>query len=569
MKFHLLLIMIVLEVMLQPVLSFSQEKNTTPFSFISNSTTRGSIETDTIKGPKYEKAKAIYNKLAEARGDKRFQLPSFRLASGKKYMAFLEGDGLSIGLEETAYDICEKHGENAIAALIGHELTHFYEKHQWSRGFVQDFDDLEIGQKLKAINGYQKVNNETQADYLGGFLAYSAGYNVFQGMPQLYKELYNAYNLEDEMPGYPNLKDRIELAKRSVKKVNSLVEVFEIANLLTAMDRFSAARSLYKYILQEYQGREIYNNLGVLTVFEAMEYMSEEERKYRLPIELDLTLGAGTRSGFGQNEKDSIRVALLQEALGYFKNAISLDSDYAPGYLNMGCAYYLLGDSTRATFYAKTEALEKAEKNPNKYSETVKDVYTLLALLEIKAGRKEAAITMLKEVVIKAGTEIAKYNLRELKGEPHPKGKKGFSPGSDETIDGVEGGKKIYDWTRGGEGRFGKTENSFFDAMTIYVYKKNETIKKLKNSKIYKCEPIGEETSTLYFHITDQDYPLKSEFEEWEVGTEGKAIREIYGAASKVIKTPSGSLQIYPNVIFFMDAADKVMRWASYYKKVS
>lgn len=44
----------------------------------------------------------------------------------------MDPDKIQIGLEEKAYDICISFGAdslNALAALLGHELVHYFEKH--------------------------------------------------------------------------------------------------------------------------------------------------------------------------------------------------------------------------------------------------------------------------------------------------------------------------------------------------------------------------------------------------------------------------------------------------------
>ena len=368
----------------------------TQFQLISSSTTLSRDTSQQFK-EKYDTAIKIYNRLIEARGDRRFPPPVFKFDPNQKFGAYFESDGLSIGLEEKAYDICmsfgKKEGKNALATLLGHELIHFYEKHQWRSGFIKENEELSVARELDKILGLDKINNETQADYLGGFLAYSAGYPVFENMPAFYDRLYSreqGYNLPDTMAGYANKEDRKALAQKSVDKVKELVDVFELANLLTVVGKYGSASALYKYVLLDYQAPEIYNNLGVRTVLEALTYFSESEKKYRLPLELDLTFGTGSK-GDGFAQKDSIRKSLLQEAITYFDNATSLNSGYAPAYLNKACAYLLLDDEKRARFYANVEARQAAKANPKKYRETLFNVRVLLALAELRNDSIEKA----------------------------------------------------------------------------------------------------------------------------------------------------------------------------------
>ncbi|MBK6949034.1 MAG: hypothetical protein IPH16_14130 [Haliscomenobacter sp.] len=128
----------------------------------------------------YRKALNVYNKLVQARGDFRFPVPAFLMTREENRVAGINYDQLEIVLEEKAYKVCATYGaqsDAAMAFLLGHELTHYYEKHAWRRGFAADYRDLPIGLKLDSL--LDGAANETEADYLGGFLAYSAGYGLF------------------------------------------------------------------------------------------------------------------------------------------------------------------------------------------------------------------------------------------------------------------------------------------------------------------------------------------------------------------------------------------------------
>lgn len=215
-------------------------------------------EMEALVGPKYEKALAIYNKLVEAKGDRRFPVPAFTMTKAANNAAFLVYGGTQIGLEEKAYDICmsmgEQEGKAAIAGLLGHELVHFYEKHQWRSSFAKAYQELEIGRTLQGMVDHDKINNETQADYLGGFLAYSAGYPVFDNRSAILDKIYKTYPFPeiDSTGAYPSLNDRKALAQKSEEKLKDLVRVFEVGNLLAAIGQYDDARVFFKHILIDY-----------------------------------------------------------------------------------------------------------------------------------------------------------------------------------------------------------------------------------------------------------------------------------------------------------------------------
>ncbi|MBK9643250.1 MAG: hypothetical protein IPO72_18700 [Saprospiraceae bacterium] len=166
-----------------------------------------------------------------------------------------------------AYDACLPYGDAAIAFLLGHELTHYYEKHAWRSGFAGNNNDLKASRSLKVDNN-DMVSNEIEADYLGGFLAYSAGFGLFDKGGEIIKSVYKDYKMKDDIDGYPSLQDRVELSKRSASKLESLIDAFEMANMLNATGKFEEAKYYYKYILMHYQSREIYNNVGAANLYE-------------------------------------------------------------------------------------------------------------------------------------------------------------------------------------------------------------------------------------------------------------------------------------------------------------
>ncbi len=161
------------------------QPNTTAFSLLEKSSAEINLEPSVAK-EKRDRAEAIYRKLVEAKGDYRFSAPPFLFTQGEANIAFLQGDSLSIGLEEKAYDLLEEFGDAALAFILGHEVSHFYEKHAYQRGVFNSYNDKELAGALReaktAMAGLAydklavavekgrerltKVTMETEADYL-------------------------------------------------------------------------------------------------------------------------------------------------------------------------------------------------------------------------------------------------------------------------------------------------------------------------------------------------------------------------------------------------------------------
>ena len=532
------------------------------------------------EGADYQTANEVYQKLVEARGDFRFEVPTFYVSTGSSKVAFISADSKSIVIEEQALELCKKQGENfenALAALLGHELIHFYEKHLWKDEFTTDFQGLDISTTLSSFQ--DRVLNETQADYLGGFLAYSAGYKVFDGLPHLLDQVYKTYRLKDEMRGYPSLKDRQTLATRSVDKLKGLVEIFEMANMMTAIGRYDEARALYRQILGDYQGREIYNNLGIVTLLEAKSYFEEKDMPYQLPVELEAGFAASGR-GFGDNIEET-RKQLLNEAVTYFNYAIGLDVGYAPAYLNKACAYFLLGDIPRARFYAETEAVAKAQDAPNRFANTPTDVEILAALLLNAEGNKSEAITALKSIMSKDDeNSIAAHNLMKIDPSySHSSSKKGRAPNT--RIDGVKDGLNTFWMNWELDYDFEKELNG---GIRLARWSGHSEVAEVKEALTYSTffalypSDRASDTDPVFLHITNPDYkgifrknmrkPSDNTRVDIKVGSPRSDLVDVFrGDPDKVIGLPNGEMMIYKSLILFVqrdtrDGPLTLRRWA-------
>lgn len=348
-------------------------------------------------GYKYETAKTIFKKLVQSRGDFRRQAPTFKMTNGTNSVAWMDPDNLQIGLEEQAYDICISFGKdslNALAALLAHEITHYYERHDWNRNFAQRNEQLKTAQELKELEEGLKI--ETQADYLGGFLAFSAGYEVYGIMPKLLPKIYDIYGLPPEIEGYPNLSDRIKMAENASELLKKLLDVFETANYLILLEAYEDARSYYQFILRDYQSREIYNNLGVCTALEALKHFDTKEIPYGLPLELDATtrLNAAVRTPDPNRIKK--RLALLKEALDFFERAAKLDKNYPTAFINKACVHFLLEEKEEATFYAnKAKKISEQQEN----NKAKGDALVLLGILAIQNNDTENADALLNQAI--------------------------------------------------------------------------------------------------------------------------------------------------------------------------
>lgn len=497
-----------------------------------------------LRESKLKKSREIYDRLVSARGDARYPVPILTLGTSEQNGAIMYYSVPEIMLEEKAYDVCASFGPDmdaALATVLGHELTHYYEKHGWRRGFVADYRDLQIKMKLDSLQ--EKVGYETQADYIGGFLAYTAGYGSFDKGPLLIQAIYDAYGLKDSlMHGYPAREDRKELSRRTAQKIKDLIEVFDMANLLTVVDLYAEARQYYNYVLKEYQSREIYNNLGVLGVLEARGKFKENEFKYHLPIELDLE----SSSAKGEPEEKADREKLLAEALRNFNSAISLDPNYALAYLNKACAYALLGDYARAQFYAEVEAIQCAAKHGP--SETASDAKVLLGILAA-VQRDTLNAQKIFEAEKFNKNALAETNLKILLRQENEHKRSSDKPESIDDID-LDAYKDVAG---------SLSETIIGDGIAFH-----QDTPEGKGSKIYMTTR-GSYKPSVFFHITEPGYKGESA-RKISIGSDRAAIEKAYGPWQRIIKTPRGEILKYGKVIFILGPEGKLERWVNYLK---
>jgi tetratricopeptide (TPR) repeat protein len=500
--------------------------------------------TPLMESEKYQRAKAVYDRLVKAKGDFRYPVPEFVMSSDERMVAWMNYNDVQIGLEEKAYDVCAGFGdlqEAAIATLLGHELTHYYEKHSWRRDFVEQFRELEIGKRLDAIQDH--VVNETQADYLGGFLAYSAGFAVFDGTPEFMAQVYKAYKFPDDIgEKYPVLSDRQALARHSAARMKQLIDIFNMANWLNAIGKFEEANAYYRYILREYQSRELYNNLGVLYARRALEKFKPEEVQFLYPFELDL---AAVRSS--GRDVDLERKQLLREAILQFDYAINLDPDYATAYLNKASAYTLLGDLARGQFYAETEALTRAKEAG--LTKVEGDAEVLLGI--IAALREDESLAQQYfDSAIGKGSSLGAINKDVLQGKSLPQAQADTFPG--ESIDGVD----LLEFADNPEY---EEEISYAVGESVNMYQ-NPAPSAGAHSRI-QMHYNGDTSVIIIVHMTNEDYSGRSA-KGIGIGDTEKQIVAAYGEPIKRLGSPQGTLLVYANLLFILNEENKLRRWA-------
>ncbi len=511
---------------------------------------------------KYQTAKKVFDKLIEAKGDKRMQVPEFVMSPKKRYVAWMDNKKMQIGLEESAYDVCVRYGAdslNVLAALIAHEVTHYYEKHSWGNDFATAFTDLDVTGTVKANTQLKdtKIINETEADYLGGFLAYSAGFKTFGVMPKFLVDVYAEYELPNDIPGYPSLTDRSQLAVESEIKLEELIHVFDAANYMIVLQQYEVVNQYYSYILKEFQSREVYNNAGVNAVMAALQLFDEdaEQLKYTYPLQLDgesrMNKPKSRGEALGFAEKVEQRTKFLEQAKFYFEQARTLDADYATAYINLACVHDLLANYEEASFMAK-KATKIAQTNEDTKVEG--DSYIIRGIAAIHEKETEEGLDYFRKAISKNKNcePLAKLNLDIFSGNapivPTSKPKISLTK---ETIENTN-------------------LDAFMESIDVSILldiKANVScgIKLMETSKILLNLIDGGQSGYTLIHLTNPNYSGATG-DGIKIGTFKEDVLLKYGKPTHVQEARQGQYLVYDfkQIVFFVNNSGKVESWALY-----
>lgn len=523
----------------------------------------------TIPAYKLNTVRAVFSQLKNAKGDFRSRRPTLKFVkdSGGGPAVAYPKSGLIL-IEEKLYDICTGFGKdslNALAHILGHELVHCYEKHTWEDYFAHESKGFGMDLGVKD----DELKDEVQADYLGGFLAYQAGFTTFGIAPQLLEKVYQAYDLTDEkLSKYPKLKERQAMSTNSEQKLKDLLDLFEMGNFLAALEQYDDALEYYLKVLEDFQSREVYNNIGVLSTLSAMKLFAPTENKFAYPVELDVRSSLnGTRG----NKAKELREEKLMEALDYFEKARQYDAFYPIAHLNEGCAHALLGLSQKENAelewedaaVAANRAIRLAAGNP-KWLNTETDGKVLLGILRALALDSVGAETHFAEaLILDANHFLAKANLNKLRGKSNPIQAKTGTDLKNEVIDDIP------------------FANIRLDRSNVRAQIKEEDEHKITlAAKSYAASTVFANASTTgsggnkvkkdtFLQMTGPSY-AKASHKGIKLGDSQVKVLEKYGEPQARVNLGNGTMLRYKDdtgfsgLIFQFDGGGKLMRWVIY-----
>ncbi len=479
----------------------------------------------------------VYAQLKVAIGDSNRDWPTLAIRPGANSVLSFNKRKNIIFVDEKALEVCQSFGaqeQDAFAFLLAHEMTHFYQEHDWQEaGFATSF--------LSNKHHFEvHVADEKEADLYGAFITHIAGFQSIKIVPNLFDKVYKAYGLQEQLRDYPSLQERKATALEICEKVKELIQVFETANYLNVLGEHISAAAAYEYVLQFVKYKELYNNIGGSLVAAAALQTNYGEKAFHYPIELDVDLPL--RDGVEVETKD-----LLKKAIEYLIIASQMDNQHYATYVNLACAYTLDKDVQKAK--ELIQQLQSISSTPKQAAE--------IAIVEgirlAQAGELNSAVAQFvsaKTLSQEAGIQaLAEYNIGIAKGNisstevfiTHSVG---------ETINGIE---LTY-------------QNDFpFKEVLLqdeFLYQeKNLGLYSIKNSLLTHLETEDK----LVAILTTQDQSQRTQA-GIGIGATYQQIQTVYPASGKTFNHSKGSFLLLPShkLLFNLNNQNQVTAWGTY-----
>ena len=507
-------------------------------------------------------AQEVFDRLVEARGDGGMLTPQLAFVNTEGELASFSGRTVYLG--EKAYDVCVSFGAdsiNALAALLSHELIHYYSGHTWEQEFSRNFAGSAVVEEIKD----DWLEDDVQADVWGGLLAYSAGFRTAEVLPDFLPALYDAYGKKEDLPGYPVLAERIDMARNSGHRLQTLLDLFETANYLVALERYDEAVELYNLVLAEgYRSRELYNNLGVYHVLAAVKLFPPEQVKWGFPVELDAEARISRQTRGGQGSAKEQREAWLAKAKDLFEKAYNLDEQYAPALVNLGCVHLLLGisDPEEAELHwleAKVQAIKagKIEGSAAKVRGDAMVVQGILAALQDSPDKAATLFTRAGE----SGSPLGPVNLAQLQGNEldiHPPLPR---TGTRESIENLS--LDLFLRKMSFDTSFLTKEGTLSIRWGVTQEKEGLTHSRILTTIVNPNQP----NKFAVLHLTASDYPGSTQF-GIKIGSPAADVAKNYLTPDRVVELATGQIWVYEsNTIFFRLEDGQVAGWGVYREK--
>ena len=348
-----------------------------------------------------DRVKKVFSNIIESIGNNSVFPPNLIFSDLEKNAAYMSGESITIEYKLISLFCEEENFEDKIAFILSHELAHYYLQHDWMLNTGLSYAS-KVGKSLKYKSySYDEIKEaESQADIYAGFYAMITGYKPLEFAETTLNKVYESYNLPRDLKKYPSYEDRVTIINDKKKQVNELATMFEIANILFKLKKYSLSKDAFEAILKsKFNSREIYNNLGLSYLMYGISISESQISNLLFPVSLDLETRASiskTRSSFTDSPKE-----MIENSKKYFERSISLDENYIPAKQNLFVSDMLLA-----------ETIEIRNDLMNDINKSLLNEQTKVDFEVINELLNNTKLKKIKKIA-KYGSYLSKLNLQE------------------------------------------------------------------------------------------------------------------------------------------------------------
>lgn len=357
----------------------------------------------------------VYENLKRVVGDRQVQWPNISVLGVPNRIGSYVAKENHIYVDQQAINVCREFGHRtkaALAFIIGHELTHFYQKHEWgTSGFVSHF--------MVSVEDFrQNREHERQADVFGGFIAQQAGYRTLEIASDLLDRLYTDYGISKRQDAkYPSLAERKLLLGESCEIAGDLINVYQSANYLLVSGHFEEAFILYDYVSRSIKFKELFNNMGVASL---SSYLQLAQNPLQYPLEIDTKIPI-ERNTLYRTQEDMIAAAEKCFHLSY-----TYDKSYTDAAVHLVASLGL--NQKFAQAIQLSQQLERGKLTTHQRAK----LKLILGNLHFHRNQKDKAKSLLQEALKLSRnpglSKMIRGNLQSVRRGKSMAGKSSFMP---------------------------------------------------------------------------------------------------------------------------------------------
>jgi tetratricopeptide (TPR) repeat protein len=345
---------------------------------------------DPASEPRVARAHAVFARVRAAAAVQGRRLPRLKVLAAADPWAQALPDGYIL-LSRGAVAICDRDadpalGDTRLAFVLGHELAHLAkddfwhgEVHRALAGDPQARASYELLAQTSDADPTRLAETrlkEAEADDWGFVYAAVAGYPVHRlltGNASGEADFFHFWVTQTQVQvladaAHPAPADRAALLRNRLARMLGDIELWRFGVRLLQADRLDDARHFFERFQSSFPSREVFGNLGYLSLRQAMRRLPAPlAERFWMPTLFDLETRAAALAA--PSDRDAATqpppeaVELLETAAEYLERAVALDPDYTPAWTNLAIARLFLGQAHLAR-HAVERALAGSPDDP-------------------------------------------------------------------------------------------------------------------------------------------------------------------------------------------------------------